>query len=103
MKKQGRRKIYKETVAANTIRNAGNQNEDKNGSTDSLNMGITAVEAGMGKIRAYGMQSKYAAKIHKRTEQTVQWKNNGPEQMSMNNVKVSRKKLMQREFAEADR
>lgn len=101
VKKQGRRKIYKETVAANTIRNAGNQNEDQNGSTDSLNMGITAAEAGMGKIRAYGMQSKYAAKIHKRTEQTVRQGNNGPEQMSMNNVKVSRKKLMQREFAEA--
>ena len=101
VKKQGRRKIYKETVAANTVRNAGNQNEDKNGSTDSLNMGITAAEAGIGKIRAYGMQSKYAAKIHKRTEQTAQWGNNGTEQMSMNNVKMSRKKLMQREFAEA--
>ena len=34
-------------------------------------------------------------------EQTVQPENNGPEQMSMNNVKMSRKKLMQREFAEA--
>lgn len=101
MKKQGRKKIYKETVAANTIRNAGNQNEDKNGSTDSLNAGITAAETGMGKIRAYGMESKYAAKIHKRTEQTVQPENNGSEQMSMNNVKMSRKKLMQREFAEA--
>ena len=101
MKKQGRKKIYKETVAANTIRNAGNQNEDKNGSTDSLNAGITAAETGMGKIRAYGMESKYAAKIHKRTEQTVQPENNGPEHMSMNNVKMSRKKLMQREFAEA--
>lgn len=100
MKKQGRRKIYKETVAANTVRNAGNQSEDKNGSTDSLNMGITAVEAGMGKIRAYGMQSKYGAKIHKRTEQTVQRKNNGTEQMSRDTVKASRKKLMQREFAE---
>lgn len=101
MKKQGRKKIYKETVAANTVRNAGNQNEDKNGSTDSLNAGITAAETGMGKIRAYGMESKYAAKIHKRTEQTVQPENNGLEQMSMNNVKMSRKKLMQREFAEA--
>ena len=101
MKKQGRKKIYKETVAANTVRNAGNQNEDKNGSTDSLNAGITAAEAGMGKIRAYGMESKYAAKIHKRTEQTVQQKNDGSEHMSMNNVKMSRKKLMQREFAEA--
>ena len=101
MKKQGRKKIYKETVAANTVRNAGNQNEDKNGSTDSLNAGITAAETGMGKIRAYGMESKYAAKIHKRNEQTVQPENNGPEQMSMNNVKMSRKKLMQREFAEA--
>ena len=101
MKKQGRKKIYKETVAANTVRNAGNQNEDKNDSTDSLNAGITAAETGMGKIRAYGMESKYAAKIHKRTEQTVQPENNGPEHMSMNNVKMSRKKLMQREFAEA--
>lgn len=101
IKKQGRRKIYKETVAANTIRNVGNQNEDKNGSTDSLNMGITAAEEGMGKIRSYGMESKYAAKIHKRTEQTVQRGDNGTEQMSMNDVKVSRKKLMQREFAEA--
>lgn len=101
MKKQGRKKIYKETVAANTVRNAGNQNEDKNGSTDSLNAGITAAETGMGKIRAYGMESKYAAKIHKRTEQTVQSESNGPEHMSMNNVKMSRKKLMQREFAEA--
>ena len=55
----------------------------------------------MGKIRAYGMENKYAAKIHKRTEQTVQPENNGPEHMSMNNVKMSRKKLMQREFAEA--
>lgn len=101
VKKQGRRKIYKETVVANTARSAGNQNEDKNGSTDSLNMGITAAEAGMGKIRAYGMESKYAAKIHKRTEQTAQRKNNGTEQMNMDKVKASRKKLMQREFAEA--
>ena len=101
MKEQGRRKIYKEILVANTVRNAGNQNEDKNGSTDSLNAGITAAETGMGKIRTYGMESKYAAKIHKRAEQTVQRKNDGPEQMSMNNVKVSRKKLMQREFAEA--
>lgn len=88
-------------MAANTVRNAGNQNEDKNGSADSLNAGITAAEVGMGKIRAYGMESKYAAKIHKRAEQTAQRKNDGSEQMSMNNVKVSRKKLMQREFAEA--
>ena len=58
MKKQGRKKIYKEMVAANTVRNAGNQNEDKNGSTDSLNAGITAAETGMGKIGAYGMESK---------------------------------------------
>ena len=47
MKKQGRKKIYKETVAANTVRNAGNQNEDKNGSTDSLNAGITVEEREM--------------------------------------------------------
>ena len=58
MKKQGRRKIYRETAAADTIRKSVIRNEDDNSGTDSLNAGI-AVTA------AYGMFSRGGGAVHR--------------------------------------
>ena len=69
MKKQGRRKIYRETGSvADTVRKSVIRNEDDNSGTDSLNAGIAVTEAGFGKIREHGQSEKYAAKIHKRSD-----------------------------------
>lgn len=109
MKKQGRRKIYRETAAADTIRKSVIRNEDDNSGTDSLNAGIAVTEAGFGKIREHGQSEKYAAKIHKRSDHldAVQGARGAKEageagESTMSaTVKKAQKKLMQREFAEA--
>ena len=109
MKKQGRRKIYRETAAADTIRKSVIRNEDDNSGTDSLNAGIAVTEAGFGKIREHGQSKKYAAKIHKRSDHldAVQGARGAKEageagESTMSaTVKKAQKKLMQREFAEA--
>lgn len=109
MKKQGRRKIYRQTAAADTMRRSVIRNEDDNSGTDSLNAGIAVTEAGFGKIREHGQSEKYAVKIHKRSDHldAVQGAKGAKEageagESTMSStVKKAQKKLMQREFAEA--
>lgn len=109
MKKQGRRKIYRQTAAADTMRRSVIRNEDDNSGTDSLNAGIAVTEAGFGKIMEHGQSEKYAAKIHKRSDHldAVQGAKGAKEageagESTMSStVKKAQKKLMQREFAEA--
>lgn len=109
MKKQGRRKIYRQTVAADTMRRSVIRNEDDNSGTDSLNAGIAVTEAGFGRIREHGQSEKYAAKIHKRSDHldAVQGAKGAKEageagESTMSAmVKKAQKKLMQKEFAEA--
>lgn len=109
MKKQGRRKIYRQTAAADTMRRSVIRNEDDNSGTDSLNAGIAVTEAGFGRIREHGQSEKYAAKIHKRSDHldAVQGTKGAKEageagESTMSaTVKKAQKKLMQREFAEA--
>lgn len=110
MKKQGRRKIYKETAVTDTIRRAGIQNEDDNSGTDSLNAGIVVAEAEAGKIREHVQSKKYSAKIRNRSKypdsshgDQGSRKAGDTEESTINaKVKESRKKHMQREFAEAE-
>lgn len=109
MKKQGRRKIYRQTAAADTMRRSVIRNEDDNSGTDSLNAGIAVTEAGFGKIREHGQSEKYAVKIHKRSDHldAVQGAKGAKEageagESTMSStVKKAQKKLKQREFAEA--
>lgn len=109
MKKQGRRKIYRQTAAADTMRRSVIRNEDDNSGTDSLNAGIAVTEAGFGRIREQGQSEKYAAKIHKRSDHldAVQGARGAKEageagESTMSATgKKAQKKLMQREFAEA--
>lgn len=109
MKKQGRRKIYRQTAATDIVRRSVIRNEDDNSGTDSLNAGIAVAEAGFGKIRQHGQSEKYAAKIHKRSAHldAVQGAKGAKEageagESTMSaTVKKAQKKLMQREFAEA--
>lgn len=106
MKKQGRRKIYRQTAAADTMRRSVIRNEDDNSGTDSLNAGIAVTEAGFGKIREHGQSEKYAAKIHKRSDhldavQGAKGAKEAGESTMSSTVKKAQKKLMQREFAEA--
>ena len=53
MKKQGRRRIYKNQAVAATVRKTTIKNEDDNSGTDSLNAGLAAVETGIGKVREH--------------------------------------------------
>lgn len=109
MKKRGRRKIYRQTAASDTVRKSVIRNDDDNSGTESLNAGISVTEAGIGKVREHGQEKKYAAKIHKRSEylDAVQGAKGAKEageagESTMSaTVKKARKKLMQREFAEA--
>lgn len=109
MKKQGRRKIYRQTAAADTMRRSVIRNEDDNSGTDSLNAGIAVTEAGFGKIREHGQYEKYAAKIHKRSDHLdavlgakgAKEAGEAGESTMSATVKKAQKKLMQREFAEA--
>ena len=109
MKKQGRRRIYKNQTVAATVRKTTIKNEDDNSGTDSLNAGLAAVETGIGKVREHGQARKYSSKIHNRSEHldAVQGAKGAKEageagESTMSaTVKKTRKKLMQREFAEA--
>jgi len=109
MKKQGRRKIHRETAAVQTVQKNVIRNEDDNSGTDSLNAGLSAGTAVIGKIREHGKESRYASRIHKRSDylDAVQGAKGAKEageagESTMSaTVKASRKKLMQREFAEA--
>lgn len=109
MKKQGRRKIYRQTAAVHTMRRSVIRNEDDNSGTDSLNAGIAVTETGFGRIREHGQSEKYAAKIHKRSDHldAVQGAKGAKEageagESTMSStVKKAQKKLMQKEFVEA--
>ena len=109
MKKRGRKQIYKEQSAMATVRKNAIQNEDDNSGTDSLNAGLSVTEAGIGKLREHGQARKYASKIHNRSEHldAVQGAKGAKEAGEAGKgtlsatVKQTRKKLMQREFAEA--
>ena len=109
MKKQGRRRIYKNQAVAATVRKTTIKNEDENSGTDSLNAGLAAVETGIGKVREHGQARKYSSKIHNRSDHldAVQGARGAKEageagESTMSaTVKKTRKKLMQREFAEA--
>lgn len=109
MKKQGRRRIYKNQAVAATVRKTTIKNEDDNSGTDSLNAGLAAVETGIGKVREHGQAGKYSSKIHNRSDHldAVQGAKGSKEageagESTMSaTVKKTRKKLMQREFAEA--
>lgn len=109
MKKRGRKQIYKEQSAMATVRKNAIQNEDDNSGTDSLNAGLSVTEAGIGKMREHGQARKYASKIHNRSEHldAVQGAKGAKEAGEVGESTLSatgkqtRKKLMQREFAEA--
>ncbi len=109
LKKRNRRQIYKEQAAMATVRKNAIQNEDNNGGTDSLNAGLSATEAGIGKVREHGQARKYASKIHNRSDHldALQGAKGAKEASEAGEgtlsatVKQTRKKLMQREFAEA--
>ena len=109
MKKRGRKQIYKEQSAMATVRKNAIQNEDDNSGTDSLNAGLSVTEVGLGKVREHGQARKYASKIHNRSDHldAVQGAKGAKEAGEAGEgtlsatVKQTRKKLMQREFAEA--
>ncbi len=109
LKKRNRRQIYKEQAAMATVRKNAIQNEDNNGGTDSLNAGLSVTEVGIGKVREHGQARKYAFKIHNRSNHldALQGAKGAKEAGEAGEgtlsatVKQTRKKLMQREFAEA--
>ena len=109
MKKQGRRRIYKNQAVAATVKKTTIKNEDDNSGTDSLNAGLAAVEAGIGKVREHGQARKYSSKIHNRSDHLdavrgakgAKEAGEAGESTMSATVKKTRKKLMQREFAEA--
>lgn len=111
-KKQGRRKIYRETATVDTMRRAGIQNEDENVGTEAMDSTLGAAEAGSVKARSYAQDIKrnqYGKKVHARNEHldAVQGAKGakaageaGEGSMS-ETAKVVRKKRMQRKYAEA--
>ena len=112
MKKQGRKKIYAETAAVDTVRRTGIRNEDDNVGTEALDKAGSLAVAGSARARASvqdGKRSRYGDKLHNRNEHldAVQGAKGAKEageagESTMSaTVKASRKKLMQKEFAEA--
>ena len=112
VKKQGRKRIYRETAAAETIRKAGIRNEDDNVGTEALDQAMGLAMAGSAEARNYAQdikRSNYGKKLHSRNDHldAVQGAKGAKEageagESTMSaTVKASRKKLMQREFAEA--
>ena len=112
MKKQGRKKIYAETAAVDTVRRTGIRNEDDNVGTEALDKAGSLAVAGSARARASvqdGKRSRYGEKLHNRNEHldAVQGAKGAKEageagESTMSaTVKASRKKLMQKEFAEA--
>ena len=112
MKKQGRKKIYKDKVVIDTIRKAGIPNEDDNVGTEALNHALgMAINSGV-RVRKYAQDKKranYARKLHTKNEhleavqgaQGAKAAGEAGESTMSESVKASRKKLMQREFREA--
>lgn len=108
-KNRGRRQIYREQAALDTARKSAIQNEDNNSGTDALDAGLTATEAGIGKVREHGQNQKYSSKIHSRSDhldavpgaKSAKEAGEAGESATSATVKQTSKKLMQREFAEA--
>ena len=112
VKKQGRKRIYRETAAAETIRKAGIRNEDENVGTEALDQAMGLAMAGSAEARNYAQdikRSNYGKKLHSRNDHldAVQGAKGAKEageagESTMSaTVKSARKKLMQKEFAEA--
>ena len=112
VKKQGRKRIYRETAAAETIRKAGIRNEDDNVGTEALDQAMGLAMAGSAEARNYAQdikRSNYGKKLHSRNDHldAVQGAKGAKEageagESTMSaTVKSARKKLMQKEFAEA--
>jgi cell wall-associated NlpC family hydrolase len=105
-KYQGRKKIYKEIAAEAAVRRSVITNEDENSGTDGLNAGIDIVESGVGMVRAHGRGHKYTGKIHGRAQN---WNSgfrvdpgNGKADLMISSEKATRKKQVQRKFADAE-
>ena len=112
VKKQGRKRNYRETAAAETIRKAGIRNEDENVGTEALDQAMGLAMAGSAEARNYAQdikRSNYGKKLHSRNDHldAVQGAKGAKEageagESTMSaTVKSARKKLMQKEFAEA--
>lgn len=67
IKKQGRKRIYRETAAAETIRKAGIRNEDENVGTEALDQAMGLAMAGSAEARNHAQdikRSNYGKKLH---------------------------------------
>ena len=109
MKKQGRKKIYKDKAVVDTMRKAGIQNEDDNVGTETLDHALgMAINSGV-RVRKHAQDKKranYAKKLHARNKhldevQGAKATGESGESTMSASAKESRKKLMQREFREA--
>lgn len=98
MKKQGRKKIYKQAIALNTVRRAAIQNEDENAGTEALDRAIEISEAGCVRTSKYIQDAKrdnYGKKLHARNEH----QNSRGESTKSETAKETRKKKIQQEYA----
>ncbi|MCF0127662.1 MAG: C40 family peptidase, partial [Pseudobutyrivibrio sp.] len=100
-KRQGRKAIYADAALASRARESIIQNEDENVGTDSLNAGLFAAEIAEGKA------SNYGRKLHAKNEhlEAVQGARGAKAASEAGEggeaVKAARKKLIQKEYAEA--
>lgn len=98
MKKQGRKKIYKQAISLDTVRRAVIQNEDENAGTEALDRAIEISEAGGVRTSKYIQDAKrdnYGRKLHTRKEH----QNSRGESTKSETAKETRKKKIQQEYA----
>ena len=108
-KRQGRKKIYSDVAMEAKARQTIIQNEDDNAGTDALNAGLSTAEAGVGQVRESISSRNYSKKLHARSEHLdavqgakgAKMAGEAGESTKAASVKAARKKLMQKEFAEA--
>ena len=108
-KRQGRKKIYSDVALEAKARQTIIQNEDDNAGTDALNAGLSTAEAGVGQVRESISSRNYSKKLHARSEHLdavqgakgAKMAGEAGESTKAASVKAARKKLMQKEFAEA--
>ena len=108
-KRQGRKKIYSDVALEAKARQTIIQNEDDNAGTDALNAGLSTAEAGVGQVRESISSRYYSKKLHARSEHLdavqgargAKMAGEAGESTKAASVKAARKKLMQKEFAEA--
>lgn len=112
IKAQNRKAMYREAAASETIRRAGIRNEDENVGTDALDQTVGIASEGIIHAKFHVRKvkkSNYGNKIHARNKHLNEIQGaDGPaaagtagENAVSDAVKEKRKKLMQREFAEA--